>query len=202
MSLPFYSPQFAREVQGQSPVPALAELSEVLSENSAAFQLAEQGSLTVAMIRPNLEGCTLEPWDDATAADRIEEAISGLGIAAKFSVQFDEQAVDEFYGNGPKEIQLTLPPHRHKDFANKWTEFQALMTSGSCTVLLLHDRAGKAIETWRAQVGHYDIDNRRDPANLRGRFGKDNYNNLIHGSDAPESAIREMRILRALIERK
>jgi nucleoside diphosphate kinase len=154
------------------------------------------------MIRPSLTGCTAnDEWSDQEAANTIEEHIMKLGVITKFSVNFDVDTVHEFYGGQPKEVQLGLQPERYPEYETRWHEFVDLMCSGPTTVILLHSTNGDAIRLWRDQVGHYDIVKRRDPSTIRGTFGKDNYNNLIHGSDSIEAVKKEIAIISKLLGR-
>jgi nucleoside diphosphate kinase len=69
------------------------------------------------------------------------------------------------------------------------------MTDGDTTAILLYSPEGDAVQLWRQQLGHWDINNRRDPSTQRGAFGVDNYNNLAHGSDAVTSVQRDLSII-------
>ena len=71
----------------------------------------------------------------------------------------------------------------------------AMMKSGPTTVLLLHSGDGQAIQHWRKLVGHWDIVDTNQPETIRGKYGKDNYNNLIHGSDSPDSVKNELGLI-------
>lgn len=200
MNTPFYRESLTRQATVENNSEAITELSELLTSQELASEI-QAGNITVAMIRPSLQNSTLEGWADTEAADHIEESIANLGVAAKFAIQFDSDTVDNFYRGQPKDIQENLPAERYSPFKNRWEEFVDLMTSGPTTVMLLHSNNGDAIAKWRNQVGHYDIVNRRDSTNLRGKFGVDNYNNLIHGSDSEESVAREVALLTALLQK-
>jgi nucleoside diphosphate kinase len=202
VKLPYYNAELVRGHNPEAiPAQTYCEVVELLGD-PLLDTLIEAGNITVAMIRPDLEGNLNEDGNDQQLSDLIEMNIGRLGMMAKFSVQFDEAAVEEFYGGRPKEVQLNMVPERYDEyFANRWDEFKHLMMNGQSTVLILHSPTGDAIEGWREQVGHFDIVGRRDPMTIRGHFGTDNYNNLVHGSDSPESAAREIGIIRNLIGR-
>lgn len=202
MHHPFYSPALGREnlVPSSESEVARQAVIELLGSGKLAEEVA-MGNITLAMIRPSLEGACLDDWADSEAVDLIEENIQGLGMKTKFSATFDREAVELFYAGGPKEIQTNLPPERFGHYDNRWEEFVALMLSGPTTMYLLHSPNGDAVSTWRQQVGHFDILAKRNPSTLRGRFGKDNYNNLIHGSDSHESVLREIGIVISLLAR-
>lgn len=109
---------------------------------------------------------------------------------------------DDFYQGSPKERQLVAEPYyQDSPFRNRWEEFIALMTSGPTSVLLLHSDDGKAIQNWRDQVGHWNIEKTVQPQTIRGQYGRDNFNNLIHGSDSQEAVKREFSIIAAQLRR-
>lgn len=198
--LPFYEPGLGRSV-GQFNAENIAIVSELLASEKV-LDLAISGCLTLAMIRPSLDGRTnLAEGGDVDAAETIEASISELGVLAKFAVSFDDQSVEKFYEGQPRDAQLGQPPQKEMFFKSRWDEFKYIMTSGPTTILLLHSPNGDAIGLWRNQVGHWNIEDRRDPSTIRGRYGIDNYNNLIHGSDSPESVVNELSILCELLDR-
>jgi nucleoside diphosphate kinase len=65
----------------------------------------------------------------------------------------------------------------------------------------LGDENGEAVSKWRSQLGHWNVEAKRDLSTIRGRWARDNHNNLLHGSDSPESALREIHIVSNLFER-
>lgn len=193
--LPFYSPNLERSAVEPSS-PSVPELIDVLIDEQVQGLLSS-GDLTVAIIRPNVgPDANLEGLSDIDAAEAIEAQIMELGVLAKFSMTFDEQGIDEFY-EGPAKTHSMMPakPLRDQSFPNRWEEFKHTMTNGPVTILLLHSEKGDAIDIWRSHLGHWNIEKTRDPSTIRGRMGVDNLNNLVHGSDSPESATREVRII-------
>ena len=79
-------------------------------------------------------------------------------------------------------------PHRGKPFYAGLVKF---MTSSPVIVLAL---AGKdAIAISRKMMGA-TFGSRAEPGTIRGDFGVSNSFNLIHGSDSPESAQRELKL--------
>lgn len=77
-------------------------------------------------------------------------------------------------------------PHKGKPFYEGLVKF---MTSSPVIVLAL---AGKdAINIARKMMGK-TFGSQAEPGTIRGDFGVSNSFNLIHGSDAPESATREL----------
>lgn len=201
MNRPFYSPELSRDPHFRKIDPeSLPEVEEMLQSLWLQEEIGH-GNVTLAMIRPELPVSANIDASDATIAEVLEENIDNLGVIAKFTVLFDSKAVNEFYQGDPRDKQMELPPHTHSEFSSRWYEFVANMTSGHTTILLLHAPDGTAIERWRDQVGHWDIENRRNINTIRGRFGINNYNNLIHGSDSKEAASREVGIIADLVSR-
>lgn len=195
MSL-YYNPEISRESLTKERPPRLDEhLIELLGSPELETEILK-GNVTLAMIRPALEAGSNIEGEDNKIANIIESSIKNLGIMAKFSLVFRPNIVDEFYTGAPKEIQLDLPPERDFEFSNRWEEFVSIMTKGPTTVLLLWSSKGDAVDAWRKQVGHWNIIDNRDPTTIRGMFGVDNYNNLVHGSDSKESVQREVGLIR------
>lgn len=186
----------------------MAETRETLQsivtilEDSSLQNMLAMNHATLAMFRPLAETNMDLGSIDATPHDVLERSISGLQIYRKFSFHFDEPMVDEFYGGTPKEGQLQRPAEFFKHLPNRWDEFVYIMTAGVTTGLILADPLGDAVGTWRQQVGHWDVENNRDMATLRGKFALRNFNNLLHGSDSPESAVREVGIIVSAMKRK
>ncbi len=203
MNYPFYNPDLSRAHMGEQTAKpeAVPELLDLLHDPRLR-QEALHGNITVAMIRPELEVSSILLGKDTKLAETLEAYITELGVLAKFALRFDRSAAEEFYAGTPRDVQLAQPPMRKKELPTRWDEFVSIMTAGPTTVLLLHTPDGDAIEKWRRQVGHWNIEANRDPATLRGRFGLDNYNNLVHGSDSPESAVREIDIIARCLTRQ
>lgn len=203
METPKYIPELSRQNMDEAIIDRIhgKELIDFLSNQELLSEI-HNGNVTLAMIRPELESSTAINGKDAEIAEEIETHISDVGILAKFSITFDNEAVNEFYSGGPKEVQLEQSPLRRQDKETRWDEFVSIMTAGPTTILLLHTPENDAIQQWRKQVGHWNIEVNRDPNTIRGKFGKDNYNNLVHGSDAPESVEREIGIIKNCIERQ
>lgn len=231
METPFFNPALDRnEVQPLPLAPEaiyelfhFLDLNRKIDEKTTLAQQIKAGNITLAMIRPALAGMDFVPdathldesdlslardikGADAKAAFALESHIQGLGIMAKFSVWFDMPAISKFYA-GPRKNMLDKAPDLPNEpgmpvIRNKWEEFANLMRVGPTTILLLHSPNGDAAEIWRSQVGHWDIANRRDPSTIRGRFGVDSYNNLVHGSDGPRAVRRELTIIQDLLHRQ
>lgn len=87
----------------------------------------------------------------------------------------------------PKQLAEThYEPHKGKPFYEGLVKF---MTSSPVVVLAL---AGKdAIAIARKMMGK-TFGSQAEPGTIRGDYGVSNSFNLIHGSDSPESATREL----------
>lgn len=197
---PYFSEKFHREAVAESHNEVeLIELLEILMSHALSEEI-DKGNITLAMIRPHLGGSNLQNYSDREAAEKIEESIRNLGIVAKFSVTFDCESLQRFY-LGKAERQMKRPPERHKSFSNRWEEFLHFMTLDKSTILILYCTDGEAVTHWKDQRGNYDIVGRRDSSTIRGQFGLDNYNNLVHGSDDPEEVRRELSVIIDLLLR-
>jgi nucleoside-diphosphate kinase len=78
--------------------------------------------------------------------------------------------------------------HSEKPFFDDLVEF---ITSGDVVVARVTGEG--AIATLRAIMGATDPAD-ADPGTIRGDFGKEITQNLVHGSDSPESAARELEL--------
>lgn len=191
---PYYSAELDRSNQHPR-VEAYGDVIDLLQDEQLKNEILN-GNITLAMIRPQVgPTANIEGLHDREAADKIEEMIENLGVVAKFSFTFSTKAAEEFYGGGPQESMSKETPLDTEKYSSRWPEFIDFMTSGPATVLILHSPNGDAIPTWRAHLGHWNIDQVRDPSTIRGKFGVNKYNNLVHGSDAPEAVIRELGII-------
>lgn len=149
------------------------------------------------MIRPAVgpDANTLK-LPDLEAADHIEEMILNLGVMAKFSFRFTPDAIEDFYGGDPKNSMSKGIARDSESYENRWLEFVDFMASGPTTALLLYSDNGDAIDLWRAHLGHWNIDEVRDEGTIRGSFGVDKFNNLVHGSDSIDSVLKELDIIK------
>ena len=196
--IPFYNPEHSREASKETEKQDYGAVIELLESEQLA-ELIKEGKLTLAMIKPSVgPDANKFGLEDIAASDEIESRITGLGELAKFSFTFDSDAADVFYEE-PAESMIPYPPLVSDSYENRWEEYKALMTSGPVTVILLYGE--NAIETWRSHLGHWNIVKNHDPDTIRGALGVDNHNNLVHGSDSPESAAREVRIVTEQLKR-
>lgn len=101
----------------------------------------------------------------------------GLRIAEMRMMRIDRSLAEEHYGE-----------HREKPFFGDLVEF---ITSGAVVVARLEGEG--AIDVWRTMMG--PTDPASAPAGtIRGDFGLIITENIVHGSDSPESADRELKL--------
>ena len=101
----------------------------------------------------------------------------GLSIVAMELRAIDGDKADEHYAD-----------HVEKDFYPPLREF---VTSGPLVAMVLE--GDEAIEVVRALNGATD-GRKAAPGTIRGDLSLSNRENLVHGSDSPESAEREIKI--------
>jgi nucleoside diphosphate kinase len=181
--------------------PQLTDINEALT-SAEMKSLIENGHITFAMIKPMLEESSVlgdHQKDHEIATTITQEINSPLEVVFQASFVFTDEMIEEFYGGPPKENQMKVPPidpNRYgQEHATRWDEFAALMKQGPVTGVILYSENGSAVEEWRNQLGnHWDINRVKEiqPESIRARFGLSNHNNLVHGSDSPESAQREI----------
>src|SRR3954453_8210259 len=106
---------------------------------------------------------------------RFEE--KGLRIVALEQRTIDAALADRHYAE-----------HVERDFYPPLREF---VTSGPMVALVLE--GDQAIEVVRALNGATD-GRKAAPGTIRGDFSLSNRENLVHGSDSPESADREIKL--------
>jgi nucleoside-diphosphate kinase len=79
--------------------------------------------------------------------------------------------------------------HDGKPFFASLLEF---ITSGPVVAMVVE--GPRAITAFRQLAGGTDPVAKATPGSLRGDFGLDTQRNLVHGSDSPESAAREIKL--------
>jgi nucleoside-diphosphate kinase len=101
----------------------------------------------------------------------------GLRIAEMRLMTMERPTAEEHYGE-----------HREKAFFGELVEF---ITSGPVVVARIEGEG--AIDVWRTLVGPTDPA-KAPPGTIRGDFGLVITENVVHGSDSPESADRELKL--------
>jgi nucleoside-diphosphate kinase len=89
---------------------------------------------------------------------------------------------------GPELAATHYVDHRGKPFYDGLVRFMT-----SAPVLVLAVRGVRAIEISRRMMGA-TFGSDAEPGSIRGTFGVSNSFNLIHGSDGPEAAARELSL--------
>ena len=105
---------------------------------------------------------------------RIEE--TGLRILALKMIRMTKNQARGFY-----------KVHEGKPFYESLTDF---MSSGPCVVMVLE--GDEAIQKYRALMGATDY-RKADEGTIRKAFATDIEKNIVHGSDAPETAQYEIQ---------
>lgn len=101
----------------------------------------------------------------------------GLALRGARLVQVDEELADAHYAE-----------HRGKEFFPRLVSF---ITSGPTLALVVEGEA--AVTVVRATMGATDPA-KAAPGTIRGDLGLSMPDNLVHGSDSPESAARELAL--------
>ena len=107
---------------------------------------------------------------------RIER--KGLKLAALELRTADRAVAEEHYAE-----------HAGKGFYNDLVEF---ITGGPLVAIVVEGT--RAISAFRQLAGGTDPVEKATPGTIRGDFGLEVQFNLVHGSDSPESASREIKI--------
>jgi nucleoside diphosphate kinase len=158
----------------------------------------DQGTITVAMVRPQANDSALGGTDSTASHEVIKEIKKHQRVILKFSCILNRQMCEVFYAGRPREIQESMASIRTPHIT-RWEEFVRQMTSGPTTVLILHSQAGDAIPRWRKHIGVLR-NSESGPTTIRGKFGSpDDYNNVVHGSDSIESVHREIQFFRGYL---
>lgn len=128
---------------------------------------------TYAMIKPGYEAV----W--GKVIDRIIE--EGLEIVELKTMLFTESFAEQFYEE-----------HVGKVF---YPTLENYMTSG--TIVALHLAGDNAIAKWRQIIGptQKEIALEKAPNSLRALYARSTTENLCHGSDSVDSAIRELTLV-------
>lgn len=107
---------------------------------------------------------------------RIER--KGLDVVALELRTVDRDLAEQHYAE-----------HDGKPFFGSLLDF---ITSGP--VLAAVVEGPRAIAAWRQLAGGTDPVEKATPGTIRGDFGLETQSNLVHGSDSPDSAAREIKL--------
>jgi nucleoside-diphosphate kinase len=128
---------------------------------------------TYGMIKPRYE----HVW--GKIFDRIYE--EGLKIVRMKTMEWDSEFVSRFYAE-----------HIGKEFYERMTNY---LTSG---LIVGFELAGDdAVAHWRKVIGPTVLEDARSqaPHSLRALYARTTTENLVHGSDSLEAAIREIHLV-------
>ena len=120
---------------------------------------------------------------DGVARNLIGECLArierkGLRLVALELRTIDRELASQHYAE-----------HDGKPFFESLLEF---ITSGP--LLAAVAEGPRAIAAWRQIAGGTDPVEKATPGSIRGDFGLETQSNLVHGSDSPESAEREIKL--------
>lgn len=120
---------------------------------------------------------------DGVARGLVGEVISrierkGLKLAALELRTVERAVAEEHYAE-----------HKERPFFGDLLEF---ITSGQVVAMAVE--GPRAIAAFRQLAGGTDPVEKATPGTLRGDFGLETQYNLVHGSDSPESAERELKL--------
>src|SRR5947207_13087490 len=112
------------------------------------------------------------------------------GLVGEIVSQFEKKGMQRVGGKrmkiAPSLAEQHYAPHKGKPFYEGLVKF---MTSSPVLVLAL---AGKDVINISRKMMGATFGSKAEPGTIRGDFGVSNSFNLIHGSDSPESAQREL----------
>jgi nucleoside-diphosphate kinase len=138
-----------------------------ISQNSGKDLLTMEK--TLAIVKPDGVGRGLI----GEVVRRIEAA--GLKICGMKMIHLTKQQAEGFYA-----------VHRERPFYGSLTDF---MSSGPAVVMVLSGDA--AIARWREMMGATNFEEAQE-GTIRREFASDIEKNVVHGSDAPETAAFEI----------
>lgn len=128
--------------------------------------------LTFAMIKPD----AVAAKNAGKIIDLIEQ--NGFEIVGMKKMNFSKELAEKFYD-----------VHREKPFFGAMTTF---ITSGPVVAMVL--KKDNAIADWRKLIGATNPA-QADVGTIRKMYGKNIDNNAAHGSDATETASREIALI-------
>jgi len=124
---------------------------------------------TLAILKPDCVRRALS----GSVLQKIERA--GFKICALQMIQLSRQRAEGFY-----EV------HKERPFFNDLVDF---MTSGPCMPMVLEKP--DAVERFRRLIGSTDPQDAH-PGTIRKLFAESKAENIVHGSDSPENAHKEI----------
>ncbi len=114
------------------------------------------------------------------------------GLVGKIISRFEEKGIHvvgmKFMKIPTTTAETHYEPHKGKPFYDGLVKF---MTSSPVVVMAL---AGKDVIAISRKMMGATFGSKAEPGTIRGDFGVSNSFNLIHGSDSPDSAARELKL--------
>lgn len=120
---------------------------------------------------------------DAVARGLVGEIVRRIEAKGLKIVALDLRTATEEVAGGH------YAEHSDKPFYGDLIEF---ITSGPLVAAVVE--GPRAIAAWRQLAGGTDPVEKATPGTIRGDFALETQNNLVHGSDSPESAAREIAL--------
>lgn len=124
---------------------------------------------TLAILKPDCVGGKLS----GKVLDRIENA--GFKVLALKMVRLNESTAGEFYA-----------VHKERPFYGELVQF---MSSDTCIPMVLEK--DNAVADFRKLIGATDPAE-AEAGTIRKDFAENKQNNIVHGSDSPENALKEI----------
>ncbi|KNC98195.1 uncharacterized protein SPPG_06597 [Spizellomyces punctatus DAOM BR117] len=169
-----------------SPGSAEREIRIIFGDSVRPFPAVNLASKTHLATRPLVERTLALIKPDAFGSGKKDEIVNrikeqGFAIVRESEVQWTEDKAKEFY----KE-------HEGKGF---YDQLVGWMSSAPIYAIVLEKEG--AIAGWRELAGPTNSERAREmaPNSIRALYGKDGSHNAVHGSDSPQSAEREIRIV-------
>ena len=149
--------------------------------------LIKEDKVTLGMIKPHIERGRNIATDQDEAAAQIAQEIGEEHIIFNQPFFLTEPDLDQFYGHVKANLTST-------DRAEIWDGFVDFMSTGPVNVFLLYYPEGDAVSQWRTLMGPTNpvIAQSEFPDTIRGRHATKLPDNTVHGSDSPESVIKEI----------
>lgn len=165
-------------------------------EHPELKKLALEGNITLGMIKPHITDGRNLPADQDEAAEKIIDEIGLEHIIFNQPFFLIGEDIDQLY----EHVKDTLVEGGK---VAEWDNMSDFMTSDPINLLLLYFPEGNAVQTWRNLMGPTMPNKAKTeaPNTIRGRHASELPNNIVHGSDSPESVIRELGLFHNAFQR-
>lgn len=172
----------------------LARIKELL-EHPELQSLIDENKITLGIIKPQANVGKSLPDEDEEAAQALLNEIGYDNIVFTFSTKLTGDQAESFY-SAEKEKYSQIVNEQGQTI---WDSLYTFSQSGPLTFLLIY-RENNAVEWWRNRMGK-TRPNEATPDSIRGKHALQEKlpNNLVHGSDSPQSVKREVGELRNIV---